>query len=320
MIQIRISRPEDVTRQRELWRLAFGDEGAYVDNFYRTYYRPERMLLLEEDGEVQAMTAWFDTTFVVPERGRYRAAYLYAVATHPEARGRGLAGQLLAGADRIFREWDIPAVTTVPAEPSLHRFFGRNGFRECFVDGQFSLPRNGRATLLAGAALERLSPGEYRDLREELLAGTAHIDLPREALAYQAGACALAPGGGLYAVQTPHGRAALCAEGMESGELLVKELLCPPEDLDWVVERLPGLLPGVPPKERTPLGCSSGSTRSWSGPGTGPPPPIWASHLTERQYHSYIIFVNGWISLLESSHFLALYTEKRWIFYEKNQN
>lgn len=144
MIQIRISRPEDVTRQRELWRLAFGDEGAYVDNFYRTYYRPERMLLLEEDGEVQAMTAWFDTTFVVPERGRYRAAYLYAVATHPEARGRGLAGQLLAGADRIFREWDIPAVTTVPAEPSLHRFFGRNGFRECFVDGQFSLPRNGR--------------------------------------------------------------------------------------------------------------------------------------------------------------------------------
>ena len=220
MIQIRISRPEDVTRQRELWRLAFGDEGAYVDNFYRTYYRPERMLLLEEDGEVQAMTAWFDTTFVVPERGRYRAAYLYAVATHPEARGRGLAGQLLAGADRIFREWDIPAVTTVPAEPSLHRFFGRNGFRECFVDGQFSLPRNGRATLLAGAALERLSPGEYRDLREELLAGTAHIDLPREALAYQAGACALAPGGGLYAVQTPHGRAALCAEGMESGELV----------------------------------------------------------------------------------------------------
>ena len=73
-----------------------------MDNFYRTYYRPERMLLLEEDGEVQAMTAWFDTTFVVPERGRYRAAYLYAVATHPEARGRGLAGQLLAGACLLY--------------------------------------------------------------------------------------------------------------------------------------------------------------------------------------------------------------------------
>ena len=112
----------------------------------------------------------------------------------------------------------------------------------------------------------RLSPGEYRDLREELLAGTAHIDLPREALAYQAGACALAPGGGLYAVQTPHGRAALCAEGMESGELLVKELLCPPEDLDWVVERLPGLLPRWSSAWRTPEGTHPFGMLKWLDP------------------------------------------------------
>ena len=150
MIQIRISRPEDVTRQRELWRLAFGDEGAYVDNFYRTYYRPERMLLLEEDGEVQAMTAWFDTTFVVPERGRYRAAYLYAVATYPEARGRGLAGQLLAGADRVFRGWGIPAVTTVPAEPSTTFLGGMGSGSALWMDGFPShglagpCPRRGR--------------------------------------------------------------------------------------------------------------------------------------------------------------------------------
>ena len=187
MIQIRISRPEDIPRQRELWQLAFGDDGAYVDNFYNAYYQPERVLLLEEDGVVQAMTAWFETTFAVPGQGRYRAAYLYAVATHPEARGRGLAGQLLAGADRIFREWDIPAVTTVPAEPSLHRFFGWNGFRECFVDGQFSAPREGHGIRTVSAVLKRLTPEEYRDLREGLLAGTAHIDLPQEALAPRTG-------------------------------------------------------------------------------------------------------------------------------------
>ena len=74
MIQIRISRPEDIPRQRELWQLAFGDDGAYVDNFYNAYYQPERVLLLEEDGVVQAMTAWFETTFAVPGQGRYRAA------------------------------------------------------------------------------------------------------------------------------------------------------------------------------------------------------------------------------------------------------
>ena len=46
MLQTRISTPADIPRQRELWQLAFGDGGAYVDNFYHTYYKPERMLIL----------------------------------------------------------------------------------------------------------------------------------------------------------------------------------------------------------------------------------------------------------------------------------
>lgn len=266
MLHTRISTPQDIPRQRELWQLAFGDDGAYVDNFYNTYYQPERMLMLEEDGVIQAMTAWFDTVFKVPGRGEYRAAYLYAVATHPQARGRGLAGRLLSDADDLFREWEIPAVTTVPAEPSLHNFFGRNGFRECFVDGQFSVFQERPATDRAGADLERLTPGEYRALREERLAGTAHIDLPQEALAYQEGACALTPGGGLYALGAPHGRAVLCAEGMESGELLVKELLCPPEDQDWVLKRLSGLLPRWSHAYRTPGGTHPFGMLKWLTP------------------------------------------------------
>lgn len=134
------------------------------------------------------------------------------------------------------------------------------------MDGQFSAPREGHGIRTVSAVLKRLTPEEYRDLREGLLAGTAHIDLPQEALAYQAGACALAPGGGLYALRTPHGRAALCAEGMECGGLLVKELLCPPEDLDWVLERLPGLLPRWSFAWRTPGGSHPFGMLKWLDP------------------------------------------------------
>ena len=268
MLHIRTSTPDDIPRQRELWQLAFGDEGTYVDNFYNTYYKPERMLLLEEDGVVQAMTAWFDTTFVVPGRGEYRAAYLYAVATHPQARGRGLAGRLLSGADGFFRGWGIPAVTTVPAEPSLHRFFGKNGFRECFVHGQHCLRPEERRETPPGAPpkLEHLTAADYADLREARLAGTPHISLPTEAVAYQAGACALTPGGGLYALECPNGAAAVCAEGMESGQLLVKELLCPPEDLEWVLGWLSPLLPGWSGIYRTPEGDAPFGMLKWLRP------------------------------------------------------
>lgn len=224
MVTVRPSVPADIPAQRELWKLAFGDPEPYIDNFYSTHYRPERVLVLEEEGVVRSMTAWFDTTFVVPGQGEYRAAYLYAVATHPDCRGKGLAGKLLAGADDYFRSLGIPAVTTVPAEPSLHNFFGANGFRECFrlFDGKLSpqeLP-----TPAGEPVLRTLSPGEYGALREKLLAGTAHIAYPEDALAYQAGCCRLS-GGGLFGGDTPAGPVCLCAEGAGDGLVIVKEHL-----------------------------------------------------------------------------------------------
>lgn len=226
MEQVRLSVPEDVPAQRELWALAFGDSGAYVDNFYHRYYRPERVLVLEEEGVVRAMTAWFDTTFVVPGQGEYRAAYLYAVATHPDCRGRGLAGRLLAGADDYFRSLGIPAVTTVPAEPSLHRFFGANGFRECFHLTQWEhLPQGGSEG--GGPEFYPVSPARYGELRERLLAETPHIAYPEDALAYQEGCCLLS-GGGLYAADTPDGPVLLCVEGAGNGVVVGKEFLgCP---------------------------------------------------------------------------------------------
>lgn len=223
MTAVRLSRSDDVPALRSLWALAFGDSEEYMDNFFRTYYRPERMIVLEEEGVVRAMTAWFDTTFVLPGGGAYRAAYLYAVATHPDCRGRGLAGELLARADAFFRDMGIPAVTTVPARPDLHNFFGANGFRECFVLLERELTR----AELPAAETELLfpvTPKEYGALREELLAGIPHIAYPEDALAYQAGCCALS-GGGLYAASTPAGAVCLCAEGAGEGLVVVKEIL-----------------------------------------------------------------------------------------------
>ena len=54
---------------------------------------------------------------------------------------------------------------------------------------------------------------------------------------------ALTSGGGLYAADTGAGAAILCAEGMEDGSLLVKELLGIPEATAALLPWLPALLP-----------------------------------------------------------------------------
>ena len=221
---LRLSRPEDIPALRELWYLAFGDDGAYVDNFFKTYYRPERMLVLEAEGAVRAMTAWFDTGFAVPGRGEYRSAYLYAVATHPQWRGRGLSGRLLAWADGYFKSLGIPSVTTVPAEPSLHNFFAANGFRECFALNQWTLDYIPAVQPAGPNPLRPASPEEYGAVREKLLASVPHIVYPADALAYQAGCCALS-GGGLFVGETERGPLCACAEGDGAGLVIYKELL-----------------------------------------------------------------------------------------------
>ena len=217
---VRLSVPGDLPDQRELWALAFGDSGDYVDNFYKTYYRPDRVLVLEEEGRVRAMTAWFDTTFVVPGQGEYRAAYLYAVATHPDCRGRGLAAKLLADADRCFRGLSIPAVTTVPAEPSLHNFFGANGFRECFKTFEGKLEPREIPAPKGDSLLRPVTPAEYGAVREKLLAEIPHVAYPVDALTYQAGCCAV-DRGGLYAGETAAGPVCLCAEGAGDGLVIL---------------------------------------------------------------------------------------------------
>ncbi len=240
MIRIRVSTAADIPAERELWALAFGDAGAYVDNFYSTYYRPERLLVLEEEGTVRAMTAWFDTIFRLPGGEEFRAAYLYAVATHPEFRSRGLSGRLLAWADGHFAALGIPIVTTVPAQPGLHCFFGRNGFRECFLHQQMELAA--RDLVPGPPLLTPVTPEGYGAAREPLLQGIPHICYPPEALAFQAGCCRVLQGG-LFRGDTPEGSVLLCAEGAGEGRVIVKELLGSPAARRAALGDLPRILP-----------------------------------------------------------------------------
>lgn len=257
------SLPEDVPAQRELWKLAFGDSDAYLDNFYSTYYRPERVVVLKENGALRSMTAWFDTSFVIPGQGEYRAAYLYAVATHPDCRGRGLAARLLDRADDYFRSLGIPAVTTVPAEPSLHRFFGKNGFRECFRTLRGTLRRED-LSLPPSNILRSAPPEEYGLVRERLLANTLHISYAADALAYQAGCCAL-EGGGLFVGDISGEPLCLCAERADADLVVVKELLGSDNACQLACLDLPRVAPANRWEVRGPC-LQNGQSGLWSGP------------------------------------------------------
>ena len=84
-----------------------------------------------------------------------------------------------------------------------------------------------------------------------LLAGLPHIVYPREALAYQAGCCALS-GGGLFVGEVEGGPLCACAEGDGQGLVVYKELLGGP-GLRLALPHLTRMLPGERFLDRSPM-------------------------------------------------------------------
>ena len=83
---------------------------------------------------------------------------------------------------------------------------------------------------------------EYGRVREELLKDIPHIAYPEDALAYQAGCCALGDGG-LFVGETESGPVCLCAERADGELVIVKELLGPAGMGRTVFPDLPRIAP-----------------------------------------------------------------------------
>ena len=149
---------QELLECQRLYDLAFPGEGeswlTKLFSFAAPYLRT-----VCEDGKPLSML------FSIPcllqtEKEAVEARYLYAVATHPEARGRGLAGRLLR---QVIKE-GYP-VFLRPMQPSLFDFYARVGFAPFSPHATERGVRAPRVTL----PIRALTGVEYLAARREFL-------------------------------------------------------------------------------------------------------------------------------------------------------
>ena len=58
----------------------------------------------------------------------HKAGYIYAVATTPKERGKGLASMLMERAIEVSQEKGMTALFTIPANEGLRTFYSKFGF------------------------------------------------------------------------------------------------------------------------------------------------------------------------------------------------
>lgn len=250
MIEIRPAKPDELLRQKELWKLAFGDEDDYIDYFF-AHGEESQVLVLLEDGVVYTMVALFPVAIALPGGRKASSAYIYALATHPDARKKGFGRYILSYVDFYLKERGADCVTIVPAEVSLHKSFGTTGFSECFSTRKVELLRSMVGVPAAGDTLERVDPETYNRLREELLAETLHVVYSDSLVAYQEGLSRMA-NGALFRLRVAGSEGLACTEYLDDDTVMVKELLIPRPGMAGAAALIGAEMPAVRYHLRTP--------------------------------------------------------------------
>lgn len=108
---------------RDLWKEAFGDSDEFIDTFMKNIYSRENMLYIEKEKSIISMLHIIPFTF-----NCHKAGYIYAVATRPKERGKGLASMLLERAIDVSQKKGMTALFTIPANEELRTFYSKFGF------------------------------------------------------------------------------------------------------------------------------------------------------------------------------------------------
>lgn len=124
--------PNQFPGLQALWKLAFGDEDAFIRCFFENGFSPERCRCIQKGSEVIAALYWFDCSC----HGQ-RIAYLYGVATHPDHRGQGLCRMLMEDTHRHLTALGYHSILLVPQKPDLRQMYHRLGYRDATCIHEF---------------------------------------------------------------------------------------------------------------------------------------------------------------------------------------
>lgn len=220
---IRLWSPEDKPQMKALWEDAFGDDGEFIDTFFRNFLKKDTCLVAECEGKVVSAMYILEGFRLYPYRKNVlTAGYSYALATHPDYRGRGIGRAVYkAVTEKILEKHDMALV--LPAEESLYPFY-----EEATGAKPVTIMREARFTPAELEGIEptqaaRIPAFQYAGLREMFMSGMPHAACTDEMVDF------------MEEYMEEHGDFFLTEHGIAAVETVndvcrITELLCPDTD------------------------------------------------------------------------------------------
>ncbi len=171
----------DRAAMKALWRLSFPEDADEdIELFFKTFQPAATAYVLCEADVVCSMLFLLPTA-VQDGEYRFAAGYIYAGATHPDARGKGYYRRLLDFVTQTAKQEGTAALLLRPATASLADSYRRMGF---------SVPLYGNAHPRGDADVPMtVDAGAYGMIRRDRLRGQAFVDWDDRTIAYALSWC-----------------------------------------------------------------------------------------------------------------------------------
>lgn len=126
-MEYRNPRPDEIDQMKRLWKVCFGDQDAYIDFYYAHGYEAANTFVAAEQERIVSMMTLLPVTMRT-EHESWNGRYVYAVATDPQYRRRGLMTVLEAYAARTVQAQGDAFLTLVPASLPLFGMYCKIGY------------------------------------------------------------------------------------------------------------------------------------------------------------------------------------------------
>lgn len=230
MIELRRARDGEKGAVSALWAKVFGDDGGFLEQFYRRCAPFDRVMVLWEDGRLRTILTAPLTEVRCPNGKSLKAGYMYALASEPAIRNRGFGRDMMRYGEVCLKGQGADCAVLVPAEPSLFRFFDSLDYVPAFSHIRREVTAADCPEVQPGDSLRPAGAEEYNELRRDWLGGRLYVDCSDDMVEFQRW-LARESGGDLYRLELPGGTGCAVVELYEDGPV-IKELLCEPADVD----------------------------------------------------------------------------------------
>lgn len=213
---VRPALPQDGDLIVEVWRSSFGDSVSFVMDFLASTGLAKDAVVAEAEGDLVSMIFAFHGLRI----GGKDASYLYAHCTRPEYRNRGIGGDVLkAMAAQCFAQ-GADMIVLAPAGDRSERWYRSTLGMEVLQRTADVLVRKDPVT---SAQCSLIDSGEYAALREGENRVTPQLLAAQGAMHRHYG--------GVMVRMVLDGKTILACAEPKGSAILVRELLCAPEDI-----------------------------------------------------------------------------------------